>query len=198
LGVLNIGFFGGAFDPPHKGHEEIASFSVDVLELDKLYICPTGGVVGEKRLGVNSYKKRLQMATQAFSEIQKTKVVNWEQNEKTSYTFNTVNSLIENENKNANFFVIMGMDSFLSIQSWKNYKQLFDLVNVVVFPRVGASGPVVKDLVLQLNKAKVNLSGLIFVEKNILDISSSEIRNCGSDKKKHITKNVLDIFLKEE
>jgi nicotinate-nucleotide adenylyltransferase len=198
LGVLNVGFFGGAFDPPHKGHEEIVSLSVSVLGLDKLYVCPTGGVVGEKSGSVSGYEKRLRMATEAFSKAQRIKVVNWEQHEKSSYTFNTVSNLIKNKKQHTNFFVIMGMDSFLGIQSWKKHKQLFDLVNVVVFPRAGISELEVKSLVSKLNKAKVNLSGLIFVEKSILNVSSSEIRRGGYNKNKYITSNVLDIYLKED
>ena len=198
MGVLNVGFFGGAFDPPHKGHEEIAFLSVSLLELDKLYICPTGGVLGDKRSGASNYKKRLQMATAAFSEIQKAKVVDWEQNEETSYTFDTVSNLIKNVSQPSNFFVIIGMDSFLSIRSWKNYKQLLELVNVVVFPRVGVSGLVAETLVCRLKKDGVNPDNLVFVKNNIVDVSSSGIKRSGVDVNKYLTKSVSDLLFKED
>ncbi len=176
MGVLNIGFFGGSFDPPHKGHEEIASLAIDLLELDILYICPAGGVVENKKPAASSYKKRLQMTNQAFSSLPRAKVVNWEQGKVPSYTYDTVASLIERKKTPTNYFVIMGADSFLNIRSWKKYEQLCSLVKIAVFPRKGISGQLVKGFTNDLKQTSSCFDKLIFVEKDVSNISSSEIR----------------------
>ena len=38
---LNIAIFGGSFDPPHAGHDEIVKAALNALDIDKLIIIPT-------------------------------------------------------------------------------------------------------------------------------------------------------------
>ena len=192
-----MGFFGGSFDPPHNGHEEIANFSVGFLGLDVLYVCPTGGIIGDKQLASSSYEKRLQMAKSAFSKTEKTKVVDWERGEEASYTYNTVNELVKREKTSVNVFVIMGMDSFLNIDSWREYEKLFLLANIVAFPRAGISKSSIKNFISELKQANVSLEKVIFATNNIVNVSSSEVRNKRVIKNKHVSPAVLDIYLKD-
>ncbi len=192
-----MGFFGGSFDPPHNGHEEIANLSVGFLGLDVLYVCPTGGIIGDKQLASSSYEKRLQMAKSAFSKTEKTKVVDWERGEEASYTYNTVNELVKREKTSVNVFVIMGMDSFLNIDSWREYEKLFLLANIVAFPRAGISKSSIKNFISELKQANVSLEKVIFATNNIVNVSSSEVRNKRVIKNKHVSPAVLDIYLKD-
>ena len=192
-----MGFFGGSFDPPHNGHEEIANLSVGFLGLDVLYVCPTGGIIGDKQLASSSYEKRLQMAKSAFSKTEKTKVVDWERGEEASYTYNTVNELVKREKTSVNVFVIMGMDSFLNIDSWREYEKLFLLANIVAFPRAGISKSSIKNFISELKQASVSLEKVVFATSNIVNVSSSEVRNKRIIKNKHVSPAVLDIYLKD-
>ena len=192
-----MGFFGGSFDPPHNGHEEIASLSVDFLGLDVLYVCPTGGIIGDKQLASSGYEKRLQMAKSAFSKTEKTKVVDWERGEEASYTYNTVNELVKREKKPVNVFLIMGMDSFLNIDSWREYEKLFLLTNIVVFPRAGVPKSSIKNFISELKQTSVSLEKVVFATSNIVNVSSSEVRNKRIIKNKHVSPAVLDIYLKD-
>ncbi len=197
MGILNVGFFGGSFDPPHNGHEEIASHSVGLLGLDVLYVCPTGGIIGDKKLASSSYEKRLQMAKSAFSKTEKTKVVDWERGEKVSYTYNTLSELVNREKTSVNVFVIMGMDSFLNIDSWREYEKLFLLANIVVFPRAGIPKSSIKNFISELKQANVSLEKVVFATSNIANVSSSEVRSQRIIKNKHVSPAVLDIYLKD-
>ena len=38
---MNIAIFGGSFDPPHLGHQEIVNEALKSLHVDKLFIVPT-------------------------------------------------------------------------------------------------------------------------------------------------------------
>mgnify|MGYP002852720054 CR=1 FL=1 len=198
MGILNVGFFGGSFDPPHSGHEEIANHSIDLLGLDVLYVCPTGGIVGNKQMVSSSYEKRLQMAKMAFSEIEKTKVVAWERGEKTSYTYNTLSELVHREKTSINVFLIMGMDSFLNISSWKEYEKLFLLANIVVFPREGIPKTLINSTVDEFKQTGISLEKVVFATNNIADISSTEVRKNKTIKNKHVSPAVLDIYLKDQ
>ena len=193
-----MGFFGGSFDPPHNGHEEIANHSIGLLGLDVLYVCPTGGIVGNKQVVSSNYEKRLQMAKVAFSEIEKTKVVAWERGEKTSYTYNTLSELVNRENTSINVFLIMGMDSFLNISSWKEYEKLFLLANIVVFPREGIPKTLINSAVDELKQTGISLEKVVFATNNIANISSTEVRKNKTIKNKHVSPVVLDIYLKDQ
>ena len=39
---MRIAFFGGSFDPPHRGHVAIARAAIERLALDKVWMAPVG------------------------------------------------------------------------------------------------------------------------------------------------------------
>jgi nicotinate-nucleotide adenylyltransferase len=38
--LIKVAIFGGSFDPPHKGHQNIVQRALETLEIDKLIILP--------------------------------------------------------------------------------------------------------------------------------------------------------------
>ena len=38
---MDIAVFGGSFDPPHIGHEQIVNLALQELKVDKLFMIPT-------------------------------------------------------------------------------------------------------------------------------------------------------------
>ena len=138
------------------------------------------------------------MAKMAFSEIEKTKVVAWERGEKTSYTYNTLSELVHREKMSINVFLIMGMDSFLNISSWKEYEKLFLLANIVVFPREGIPKTLINSTVDEFKQTGISLEKVVFATNNIADISSTEVRKNKTIKNKHVSPAVLDIYLKDQ
>lgn len=42
MAIINIGLFGGAFDPVHYGHIQIANECLEKFNLKKVIIMPTG------------------------------------------------------------------------------------------------------------------------------------------------------------
>ncbi|HEV2278858.1 MAG TPA: adenylyltransferase/cytidyltransferase family protein, partial [Acidobacteriaceae bacterium] len=39
---MKIGFFGGSFDPPHRGHIALARLAIERLALDRVLLAPVG------------------------------------------------------------------------------------------------------------------------------------------------------------
>jgi len=64
MAIINIGLFGGAFDPVHYGHIQIANECLEKFNLKKVIIMPTGKSVFNKNLTVS--KHRLEMLKKAF------------------------------------------------------------------------------------------------------------------------------------
>ena len=127
---MNIGFFGGSFDPPHMGHVKSAESFIKEANLSKLYIIPTHVSPFKKdKTDVTEDYHRLNMCRTAFSSLDSDKtdilVSDIETcREGTSYTIDTLNTLCSMY-PNDNIFMYVGTDMFLSLERWKNSDEIF-------------------------------------------------------------------------
>ena len=65
---MKILMFGGAFDPPHKGHISILKKAAEYTDFDKILVIPTGTPTHKKNC-VAPFDVRLHMAKLAFEPI---------------------------------------------------------------------------------------------------------------------------------
>lgn len=127
---MNIGFFGGSFDPPHIGHIKSAESFIKEAKLSKLYIIPTYVSPFKKdKTDVTDSFHRLEMCKLAFSclKTDKTDIIisDIETSRKgTSYTIDTVNALCS-LHQNDSLFMYVGTDMFVSLEKWKNSEEIF-------------------------------------------------------------------------
>ena len=56
--LKNIGILGGSFDPPHKGHLYISTYSLKVLKLKKIIWVITKKILSKKILFFFSYEEK--------------------------------------------------------------------------------------------------------------------------------------------
>ena len=131
---MNIAIFGGSFDPPHIGHEQIATLAIKELEIDKLFIVPTY---------LNPFKNdsfldattRLELINDIFLNTKKVEVLPYEVNQKKKVpTFKTVEYLKSLYDIDK-IYLIIGADNLKSIHLWYNAKKLKELVRFVVISR---------------------------------------------------------------
>ena len=59
---MRVAFFGGTFDPIHRGHLRLASAAADAFALDRVLFVPVGNQPLKPGPTVTSYADRLQMA----------------------------------------------------------------------------------------------------------------------------------------
>lgn len=108
------------------------------------------------------------MLKMAFREYKNVMVSDLETNlPKPSYTLQTVRYL-KNHYEDHNWFLCIGEDSVVHFDSWYQYKEILQLVTLVVAERPGFDKEKVKPEILEQT---------IFVEHNPVDISSTKIRN---------------------
>jgi len=143
---LRVGLFGGAFDPPHLMHVELAKSALEQLRLDVLHIVPTGQAWHKASL-LSDASHRLHMARLAFSPVQSVgrslgcSVLIDERELKRpepSYTIQTLQELMA-QYPGAEFFVVMGEDQAQKFQTWKNHDEIRQLARLVVAKRPGAA-----------------------------------------------------------
>ncbi|BBB22410.1 nicotinate-nucleotide adenylyltransferase [Abyssogena phaseoliformis symbiont OG214] len=173
-----IGFFGGSFDPVHYGHLKNAAQLKTKLGLSKLFLMPCAESVHKKRLNfsVNQRMDMLHLVVEEFNTLS-IDAREIEQN-RDSYTIDSLKH-IQSDYQNDSICLIMGMDNFNTLSSWKEYQDFYQYCHLVVIARSGALihqekyGFKLTNVVNDLAKQK---TGFVFFANNqMLDISSSAI-----------------------
>lgn len=149
---MDIAVFGGSFDPPHIGHEQIVNLALQELKVDKLFMVPTflNPFKDSFHLSPN---KRFELLQELFKENKKVEICDYEilQNKKTT-TFETI-SFLKNNYKIDTIYLIIGADNLKNIHLWYNFLELRELVSFVVVTRDGIelTNDYVKPTYLQLD-----------------------------------------------
>ena len=134
---MNIGVYGGTFDPPHWGHITAARAAMEQLGLDKLVLIPDR-VPPHKAMpeGSASPEQRLEMAALATAELGKRAEVSDRElrRDGPSYTSDTLAEL-RREHPEDTLWLLMGSDMFLSLQTWHAPEKIMALARIAPFSR---------------------------------------------------------------
>lgn len=134
---MNIGVYGGTFDPPHWGHITAARAAMEQLGLDKLVLIPDR-VPPHKALPEVSAspEQRLEMAALAAAELGKRAEVSDRELRRSgpSYTSDTLAAL-RREHPEDTLWLLMGSDMFLSLQTWHAPEEIMALARIAPFSR---------------------------------------------------------------
>ena len=134
---MNIGVYGGTFDPPHWGHITAARAAMEQLGLDKLVLIPDR-VPPHKALpeGSASPEQRLEMAALATAELGRRAEVSDRElrRDGPSYTSDTLAEL-RREYPEDTLWLLMGSDMFLSLQTWHAPEEVMALARIAPFSR---------------------------------------------------------------
>jgi len=179
-----IGVFGGTFDPIHYGHLRTAFEMLQALRFDEVRFMPCGSPP-HREAPIADAELRLQMV-KAATEGQHGFVVDDREllRDGPSYSVDTLTAL-RGEFPLRPLALIIGMDAFLELPKWHQWRDILQLAHVVVAHRPGWRAPDMGPLgelladrgthrIGDMHQAK---SGHIFIhDVTQLEISSSEIR----------------------
>ncbi len=134
-----VGVYGGTFDPPHIGHLIIASETRQALGLDEVVFVPAGRPPHKDPAAVSSAADRLAMLRAAVADEPSFRVDTVElEREGASYTVDTLAGF-RAERPEAEFWFIMGADSLLSLDTWRDPDRLLAMARAAVSPRPGTT-----------------------------------------------------------
>jgi nicotinate-nucleotide adenylyltransferase len=152
---MNIGLFGGTFDPIHKGHLALAVAARERCDLGRVYFVPTNVPPHKASQPVASYFHRYAMAAlasegeQAFVssllEAPGEFVLHDKKSTKGSvasapnYSIDTIRKLKQDMKKNDHLFFLIGIDAFKDIAKWREAESLFAECRFIVASRPGYS-----------------------------------------------------------
>lgn len=137
-----IALFGGSFDPVHYGHIDLANLAISKLKLDAVVFIPTSQNPHKLNAALATEQQRLEMLSIALFNQRNLYFSDLECNQRAgpNYSVDTLKKIrIENEIANNELFFLMGADQIQKLHLWKDYKQLFQLAQIVVFGRMGVS-----------------------------------------------------------
>jgi len=176
-----IGIYGGSFDPIHLGHLKTATTLKTELQLDHLFLLPCCEPVHKDGLKYpyNDRLKMLNLALEKFStlEIDSREILRGGG----SYMIDTLHEL-KQIYRDEPICLIIGMDSFLKIKTWKDWQEFSKLVHLVILQRQGFN---IIDSSLDsfhnskdVNELRLESNGLLYFSNcPKINISSSDIRD---------------------
>lgn len=130
------GLFGGTFNPIHKGHLEVAEQALQRCGLDRLYLIPCRMPPHKAPAYLASAGDRMAMIQLALPADPRYRLSDVEIHRRgPSYTIDTVTHFSRQVVPGADLFLVMGLDAFLDLHTWKQCLRLLTLVQPVVVSR---------------------------------------------------------------
>lgn len=163
---MNIGLFGGSFNPIHNGHVRLAKSLLQEAALDEVWflVSPQNPFKQDQQLLDDD--KRLQLVRLALKEEPQLMASDFEFHlPKPSYTWNTLQAL-EQEYPEGKFTLLIGGDNWEAFDKWYRYEDILKRYPIIVYPREGSKVPGVKFLGSEIQ----------IVETPLINISSTQIR----------------------
>lgn len=127
---MHIALLGGAFNPPHLGHLQIAQQVLDFTNTDEVWFLPNFGQIPPKP--VETVAHRLAMTRMLVSE--KTRISTIEIDKKLDG--DTIHLLLHLPAGNSYTFII-GSDQLSTFHLWGKWQELLERLPFFVFPRYG-------------------------------------------------------------
>ncbi len=187
-----IAIMGGTFNPIHNAHLRVAVEIADLFTLNQLKLMPCFQPAHKAVFG-SSTKQRVEMLELAVASDVRLSVDTREVvSAKPSFTIDTLKELRAEVGRDPALIIIIGMDSFCSLPSWKNWLELTSYAHIVVVSRPGSFPVFTDELKNYYEKYRASTiaelqcapSGCILFEAiSPLDISSSMIRELQAQKK---------------
>ncbi len=174
-----IGIFGGSFDPVHYGHLNNAISIKQALDLSELSLMPCANPVHKDGLTFTN-TERLEMLELACNPLNLNIDTREMDRQGDSYTIDSLIDLAK-DHPSETLCLIMGADSFLQLDTWKDYQAFHQYCHLVVIERPESPLAHQADFGFTLAESAEQLkqqqTGLIWFDQGeMLDISSSEIR----------------------
>lgn len=157
---MNIAIFGGSFDPPHFGHDEVVKSALKNLNIDKLIIIPTFLNPFKSEFGAPP-NLRLQWCRTLWENLNpKIIVSDYETSQNRAVASIDSVSYFKNKFNASRIYLIIGADQLNSLHKWHRYDELKALVSFVVACR--------DDIKIDENLQKLDIN---------VKISSSKIKS---------------------
>ena len=138
---MNVGLFGGTFNPIHLGHLRSAEEVCAAFALDRIYFIPSASPPHKRAAGIAPAQHRYNMVELAVADNPAFLASRIELDRSgPSFSVDTIRAFHDTGTCSSLAFLI-GMDAFCEIDSWKSYREIPRLSDVIVTSRPGVPTP---------------------------------------------------------
>ena len=186
---MQIGLFGGTFNPVHAAHLRAAEEAREACALDRVEFVLSAIPPHKESTGIASVEHRRRMLDLAVAD-HPAFAVNTSEVERPgrSYSIDTIIAA-QTRAPQARFTFILGADAFAEIESWKRFDEIFARCDLCVLSRPGVTidrPPIAIENSFCYDRhrrvyAHVSGNALAFVPITPLMISASDIRQRCAD-----------------
>ena len=181
---MRVAFFGGTFDPIHRGHLALAWAAANAFSLDRVLFAPVGRQPLKSEAPIATFADRLAMtalgvASAADPRLAVSGIDAPRPDGTPNYTVDTLAALAR-EYPAATLFALVGADSFLTLRGWRSSGRLLDLAEWIVVSR--PEYPLTPGFLDLPQFAPLNLTAAQRARVHLLttvheDVSATELRN---------------------
>lgn len=192
---MRIGLYGGTFDPIHLGHLIVIENAINEMNLDRVIILPSSNPPHKKHKDKTKADIRVEMVAEAIKDNPKIILSTFESTDNfVRYTHDTL-EYFTSKLPNHEIFYIMGEDSFVTIDTWRNYEKILDY-NIIVFARSGIDNN--STLIKKVDKIRKDNPNIYLIDILNINISSTLIRCLSKEDKsiKYLVKDEVNYIIK--
>lgn len=190
MSIPPVGILGGTFDPIHNGHLRLAQEALEQCNLGGVRFIPAGTPPhrGAPHARATDRLAMVRLALQGNPRfvLDEREILRADP----CYTVDTLAALRAELGDRQPLCLLMGGDAFLQLQTWHNWKKLFELAHIVAVQRAGRPlGNAVRDADATLQaEYRARLApapralhespagGVVVLDMPALDISATQIR----------------------
>jgi nicotinate-nucleotide adenylyltransferase len=164
---MDIGLFGGSFNPPHVAHLIVAEVVRDQFDLSEVWWIPNATPPHKPDEKLVAVEHRLEMTRRIVKSDSHFRICDLEvQREGVSYTVETLR-VLQDQHPDTNFALIIGSDSLDHFAGWHRSDEIAERVPLIVYKRPGA---------IEAVAAPRFANRVRYVAAPVMEVSGTEIR----------------------
>ncbi|HET6564132.1 MAG TPA: nicotinate-nucleotide adenylyltransferase [Xanthomonadales bacterium] len=180
-----LAIFGGTFDPIHFGHLRAAVEALESLRLDRLFLLPAGNPPHRTGTFASAEHRQamLQLAVKDYPDLP----VDPREVRREGYSWmvDTLDEIRSEIGQRQPLALLVGQDAVNQLDTWKEWRRLFDLAHIVVMRRPDSAHEYSPELMAEIETRLVKEAKALWlqpcgrvlpIELTQLAISSTDIR----------------------
>lgn len=190
---MNLGVFGGTFDPPHIGHLIVAQDAALALGLDRVLFVPAADPPHKRGRSITAGATRRAMLESALAGNDRFALEPLELDAALSYTVDTLRAL-RARLPDANLWLLIGFDQWVEFATWREPAAILDLARLAVIRRA-------MEDTAERAMPGVDMSRVDYIDATRIDVSSSEVRRrvgVGESIRYLVPDTVIEIIFREQ